>query len=152
MMLGTGRVVIVSTVLVLLALGLPGSPALAGDKSDFEGRLRAWQKAFDSGDAAAVAAFYTLDAVRMPYQAPTLKGRAAIQAHIESTFARGVASVELEVLGSDSQGKLAWACGTYALKTADGTKVQQGKWMNVSKKVDGEWLTYSDIWNTNAPD
>ena len=57
-----------------------------------------------------------------------------------------------EVLGSDSQGKLAWACGTYVLKTADGETVQEGKWMNVSKKVKGEWLTYSDIWNTNAPD
>jgi uncharacterized protein (TIGR02246 family) len=137
---------------MLLAAVALAPPALADDKSNIEMRVKAWQKAFNAGDAAAVAAHYTLDAVRMPYQAPILKGRPAIQAHTEATFERGIVGVELEVLGSDSQGKLAWACGTYVLKAADGSTVQEGKWMNVSKKVGGEWLTYSDIWNTNAPD
>jgi uncharacterized protein (TIGR02246 family) len=142
----------VSTVSILLAVLALGSPALALDKSNIEMRVEAWQKAFNAGDAAGVAAHYTLDAVRMPYQAPILKGRQAIKAHIEATYERGITGVELHVLGSDSQGKLAWACGTYVLKTADGETVQEGKWMNVSKKVKGEWLTYSDIWNTNAPE
>lgn len=142
----------VATVSLLLVSALLALPAVADDKSNMQERVKAWQAAFNAGDADALSRTYTPDAVRMPYQAPTLKGRAAIRAHFESTFEGGIAGVELEVLGADSQGKLAWACGTYVLKAADGSTVQQGKWMNVSKKVRGEWLIYSDIWNTNAPD
>ncbi len=45
---------------------------------------------------------------------------------------------------------MGWGHGTYVLMDADGSTVEQGKWMNVSKKVGGKWLIHCDIWNTDA--
>jgi ketosteroid isomerase-like protein len=135
-----------------LAFMLTASPALAGDKSDIDGRVKMWQAAFNGGDGNSVAALYTEDATRMPYQAPVIEGRAAISANIQATHDAGATKIDLKVLGSESQGSMSWAHGTYQLKNAEGSTVQKGKWMNVSKKVGKEWLIHRDIWNTDAPD
>jgi uncharacterized protein (TIGR02246 family) len=111
-----------------------------------------WEQAFNSGDAEAVAAMYAEDGTRLPYQAAPLSGREAIITNIEETRAQGIVKVDLELVASESQGSIGWAHGTYVLMTADGAKTQEGKWMNVSKKVGGEWLIQADIWNTNAPE
>lgn len=47
---------------------------------------------------------------------------------------------------------MTWGHGTYRLMDAEGTTIQSGKWMNVSKKVGGTWLIHADIWNTDAPE
>ena len=133
------------------ALLLVAAPTSAADKSDVVGRVQNWQASFNEGQAGAVAAQYTADATRMPYQAPALKGHAAIKRNIEETYALGIVKIELEVAGAESEGNMAWAHGTYVLKGADGTTMQQGKWMNVSKKVEGSWLIQADIWNTDGP-
>jgi len=149
-MRGTGAP-IGSFVVLLVAVTLAASPALAGDKSDLAGRVKVWQDAFNAGNADAVAALYTKEALRMPYQAPAIQGRAAIQGNIKMTHDAGVTKIALGVLGAESRGSLAWGHGTYVLMDANGATVQQGKWMNVSKKVGGEWRIHSDIWNTDAP-
>jgi ketosteroid isomerase-like protein len=137
---------------VTLLAALVGAPALAGDDSNIAERIVTWEKAFNAGDAKALAAHYTEDAARLVYQAPAISGRAAIMENIQATYELGLTKIDLEVLGSESQGNLAWAHGTYKLMTADGAIAQEGKWMNVSKKVKGAWMTQADIWNTNAPD
>ena len=137
----------------MLLVALVGSPAFAGsDESNIAERIVTWEKAFNAGDAKALAAHYTEDAARLVYQAPTISGRAAIVENTQATYELGLTKIDLEVLGSESQGNLAWAHGTYKLMTADGAIAQEGKWMNVSKKVKGVWMTQADIWNTNAPD
>jgi len=95
---------------------------------------------------------YTKDAQRMPYQAPTVSGNSAIPANVEASYEAGAVKVKLAVLGAESQGNLGWGHGTYELMDSAGKTVQKGKWMNVSKKVDGKWLIHADIWNTNAPE
>jgi uncharacterized protein (TIGR02246 family) len=138
---------------IALAVMLAVSPVLAGDKSDMAGRAKTWEKAFNAGDTAALAAHYTEDGTRMPYQAPTISGRSAIAEQTQGTFDSGATKIKLAVLGGESQGNLAWGHGTYQLMNAEGATVQQGKWMNVSRKVDGTWLIHADIWNTDeAPE
>jgi ketosteroid isomerase-like protein len=142
-----GRLAIGLTVIALLATSL----ALAGDKSDMAGRIVSWQKLYNSGDFDALAAQYTEDATRMPYQAPKVQGRAAI-AEMNRTFHdAGAVKIELELVGSESSGGMGWAQGTYHLMDSNGETFQKGKWMNVSKKVGKEWLILADIWNTDAP-
>ena len=144
---------VVGLCLAMLLVVLAGTPAFAGDDpTDLAGRIAKWEKAFNAGDVEALAAGYTEDASRMPYQAPTISGRAAIVKNITDTQALGLTKVELTVGGTETQGNLSWAHGTYHLMTADGATAQKGKWMNVSKKVKGEWLIAADIWNTDAPD
>lgn len=136
----------------LLVATLAVAPALAGDPSKMAKRLEAWEAAFNAGDAKALTAHYTEDAARLPYQAPTITGRAAIADQMTAMRDQGAVKIELELLGSEAQGKMGWGHGTYHLMDADGGTVQKGKWMNVSKKVGGKWLIASDIWNTDAPE
>ena len=143
----------VGVCLAMLLVVLAGAPAIAGgDDSNMAERIATWEKAFNAGDAKALAAHYTEDGARLVYQAPAISGRAAIVENIQATYDLGLTKIDLELIGSESQGNLAWAHGTYKLMTADGATAQEGKWMNVSKKVKGTWLTQADIWNTNAPD
>jgi ketosteroid isomerase-like protein len=139
--------------LAMLLAVLAGAPAIAGgDDSNMAERIVAWEKAFNAGDTKALAAHYTEDGARLVYQAPAISGRAAIMDNTQATIDLGLTKIKLTVAGSESQGNLAWAHGTYKLMTADGATAQEGKWMNVSKKVKGAWLIQADIWNTNAPD
>ncbi|NIO13634.1 MAG: DUF4440 domain-containing protein [Xanthomonadales bacterium] len=146
------RTLFVGLLALAAALTLAASPASAGkDASDLAARAAAWQKAFNAGDADAIAALYTEDGMRLPYEAPIVVGRAAVPANIQSTYDVGVTKIELEVLGAESQGNMAWGHGTYHLMDESGATVQKGKWMNVSKKIGGTWLIHCDGWNTDAP-
>lgn len=145
-----GRVRIIAIGLLVGTI-LVASPALADDKSDLAARAAAWKAAFNAGDANGVAELYTEDAMRLPYQASTIKGRAAVVANIQETYDKGITKIRLEVLGAETMGNMAWGHGSYVLMDGDGNTIQEGKWLNVSKKVGGEWLTHADIWNTNEP-
>jgi ketosteroid isomerase-like protein len=136
-------------VAIMMTLCMPLS--IAGDKSDMAGRIVTWEKQYNSGEFDALAAQYTEDATRMPYQAPAVQGREAIATMNRSYHEGGATSIDLELLGAESQGGMAWAHGTYHLKLADGSTFQTGKWINVSKKVGKQWLIQADIWNTDSP-
>ncbi|MDH3786763.1 MAG: hypothetical protein OEV00_15735, partial [Acidobacteriota bacterium] len=84
---------IVKGIMLLVAMtALVTTPVVAGDASDNAGRIKVWTKAFNSGDVSAIAAGYTEDAVRMPYQMPAVTGRDAIVENIEAARAAGAAS------------------------------------------------------------
>ncbi|HEX9637474.1 MAG TPA: DUF4440 domain-containing protein [Acidobacteriota bacterium] len=134
-----------------LMLAAPAAPG-GDDASDLAARAKAWQDAYNAGNLEAVAGLYTEDAMRLPYQAATLQGRAAIAANLKENHDAGLTKIDIKVLGTESHGDLAWGHGTYALMNAAGATVQEGKWMNVSKQIGGAWLIHSDIWNTNTPD
>jgi ketosteroid isomerase-like protein len=146
----TNRTCLVVGALLVAALAV--APALAGDPSKMAERLAKWEGAYNAGDVKALAAHYTEDATRLPYQAPTISGRVAIADHTTAIRDQGAVKIELELLGAEAQGKIGWGHGTYHLMDAEGATIQKGKWMNVSKKVGGKWLIQSDIWNTDAPE
>lgn len=137
--------------LVLMA-AIGSLPASAADDSQMLERMTAWEKAYNAGDAAGVATHYAMDATRMGYQVPAVSGRDAISDSIVQTREAGVAKVKLTLGGSETAGNMGWAHGTYTLMDADGNKLQHGKWMNVSKRIKGNWMIQADMWNTNEPD
>jgi len=53
-----------------------------------------WDRQFNAGDAAALAALYAENAVSMPPSLPTLQGRRALQADFESFFSANEARHE----------------------------------------------------------
>ncbi len=135
----------------VIVVTLAAVPAFAGDASDMAKIVASWQASFNAGNAKAIAAMYAEDAMRLPYQAPTVSGRQAIVENIQGTLDQGIVKIELKLGASESHGDMAWAHGTYHLMTADGATAQMGKWMNVSKKVGDGWQIQCDIWNTDAP-
>ena len=136
----------------IIGLLLAVTPVVAGDDSDMAGRLVTWQKAYNSDDLDALQAMYTEDGCRMPPNAETVSGSEAMQEFNKRGKELGWAEVTLGLTSSATSGDWGWATGTYVILGADGSELDHGKWMNVSKKVDGKWLIHADIWNTNAPE
>ncbi|UCG87442.1 MAG: DUF4440 domain-containing protein [Gemmatimonadota bacterium] len=115
----------------------------------------AYTEAVLAGDADAVAALYTENAIEMPPDMPSREGRAAIRAAYAAEGgvpqAFTVTSVEIDGLGG-----LAFDRGTWSwtgVVAAEGEPVTlTGKYlMVVRQQQDGSWLWTTGIWNSDAP-
>jgi ketosteroid isomerase-like protein len=144
------RVVCCGLVL-LLSAALAAVPAAAADKSDVAGRAATWEKEYNAGNLAGVVALYAPDGCRMPPNQEAVHGRDAILAQLKAGKDRGAAQVKIVVTGAESSGDVGYGTGTYVITGADGSHVDHGKWMLVSKKTDGKWKTQCDIFNSDMP-
>jgi len=142
------RRIAVGLVALALALPLPAF-AQAGDLHAQIGKMdQAWQKAYNAGDAAALAALYTKDAKLMPPGVEPASGSAAIQAFFTKDIAQGAKNTLTtgDVVGS---GDFALATGGWVANTSDGKHLDHGQYMTLYKKVDGGWKIYRDTWNSS---
>lgn len=105
-------------------------------------------------DWAAVARFFTVDAVRFPPHRPPVRGRDAIRAWLE-TFPpiQDFRITADEILGCDD---VAFVRGSYALTVAsdsgDAPVTDRGHYMGVLRKqTDGSWLWASDMVSSELP-
>jgi uncharacterized protein (TIGR02246 family) len=115
-------------------------------------------KATLAGDAKAIVALYTEDAVEMPPNQPLVKGRAAIQQYYEKLFASGlkVASFTLNHIETRGVGDTAYDVGTYqqnltppgATAASDAT----GKYVVILKRSGGAWKVAYAIYSGDRPD
>jgi ketosteroid isomerase-like protein len=144
----TKRVACFGLTLMLGAL-LAAVPAAAVDKSDLAGRAATWEKEYNAGNLAAVQALYASDGCRMPPNQEAVHGGEAILAQLKSGKDRGFAQVKVAVTAAESSGDLGYGMGTYVITGADGSHIDHGKWMNVSKKSNGQWKTQCDIFNSD---
>jgi len=139
-----GLVVVVGVVLAVM-------PALAADRSGVAERAAAWEKDYNAGDLAGVAALYADDGCRMAPNLPLAKGHDAILANLKASKDQGVATVKITVTAAESNGNLSIGAGTYEISSADGKHLDHGKWMLYSKKAKGVWKTVCDIYNSDMP-
>ena len=144
----------IAVALVALALSLP-LPALAQTgtadlRAQAEKMDRAWEKAYNAGDAAAVAALYTKDAKVMAPGAAPVSGTNAIQALFAAEMGQGVKDTltQEDVVGF---GDYALETGSYVANSADGKHLDHGSFMTLLKKVDGGWKIHRDTWNSSMP-
>ncbi len=118
-------------------------------------------RAFTAGDAAALAALVTEDAIWMPPEEPAISGRAGVEARYNDLFAElhgqftSVAH-SLEVIEVRVCGDWAMARGRYRLElrlpTVPRPIVITGKNVHTYlRQPNGSWLIASDIWNSDAP-
>jgi ketosteroid isomerase-like protein len=146
----TKRVVCCGLVLMLGAV-LAAVPAAARDKSDVAGRAATWEKEYNAGNLAAVQALYAADGCRMPPNQEIARGSDAILAQLKAGKDRGLAKVKIVVTSAESSGGLGYGSGTYEVMGDDGSHLDHGKWMLVSKKMNGKWITQCDIFNSDMP-
>ena len=116
----------------------------------------AWESAALAGDAAALTALYTEDAILMPPNAPKSEGSAAIEAGFSELLAMApftAIDIVTEGVEVSASGDMAWAHGSYtSTNTVAGVPYPDtGKWANVSENRDGQWLMVVDIWNSDTP-
>lgn len=140
--------------LVALALALPlPAFAQAGDadlRAQIEKVDRAWEKANNAGDAAALTALYTKDAQILPPGADPVSGAKAIQAMFTADVAQGaqMALTQKEVTGF---GDYALETGSFVATSKDGKHLDHGSFMTFLKKEGGGWKIYRDTWNSSMP-
>jgi uncharacterized protein (TIGR02246 family) len=121
------------------------------------GKVReAYVAAENAGDAAALTALFTSDAVLMPPNAPAASGKEAIQSFLQSqndAFSFELAVTQAEVVAS---GDWAYTHGTYTLEATPKPKGKavedSGKYLNVlAHQPDGSWKIARQIWNSDNP-
>ncbi len=112
------------------------------------------EDAFSKGDAAAAAALYTEEARVLPPNGPTLVGREAIQNFWQTNIDAGVSDFKITALEVGVARDLAYEIGEYALtiQPEEGEAIRdQGKYVVVWKRENGEWKLDVDIFNSNMP-
>jgi ketosteroid isomerase-like protein len=139
-------VALVAVVGLLMSL-----PAWAGGIEDYASMAKAWEAAYNTGDAAAVAGFYTEDGMRLPPNMAMVKGREAIQGQVQQGMDRGGVKVTIDMVEYEVKEDLGFGRGTYAIMDAEGKTIDQGKWVEIGRLVAGKWYTYCDIWNSDMP-
>ena len=108
-------------------------------------------EAFGRQDAAGLARVYAEQAVALPPNAESIRGRDAIQQMWQGAFATGLTACRIETLAVESAGDLAVEEGRYTLYAGDNKVADEGKYIQIWKREGGQWFSHRDIWNSSRP-
>jgi uncharacterized protein (TIGR02246 family) len=129
--------------------GTNAAPADEGLMAEF---VRAWEAAYNAGDAAAVAALYTADGKVSFPDSPAAEGRAAIEARLREGMMDGTARIEIHDVGSMDLGG-GWLVdgGWYGYRAmVEGAQVENvGGYLSLMRQAaDGSWQTHWSVVNS----
>lgn len=128
--------------LFLLAFSLP----TAAQDNPVIRQIKAFQTAFNAGDAETLSAFYTEDGALFPPRAGTVLGRAAIADHYARAFDSGVSGLRINLLELRQHGpETAIEIGETTVDTA--TLRIHGRYLHVWTRDAGTWRLSRDIFN-----
>jgi uncharacterized protein (TIGR02246 family) len=141
---------IVRSTLMAVSLLICTAPAMAQSKAVIQKLNDAWMAAFNKGDGTAVAALYAEDAYLLPPGGDMIKGRDKIAA-FWSDAAQKMGDAKLTTIDVIRLGRnAALEIGTVGLKIkGDPPQDFVGKYAVVWRRIDGQWVLASDIWNAN---
>lgn len=111
----------------------------------------AYNKAFNRGDAAGCAAFFTEDVILLAPDQPMTRGKRAFEETYRSRMGKASGGTHSNALVEFGvEGDLAYQVGTFAIT---GTKPpEQGKFVNVLRRqADGAWRVAVSIFNSDKP-
>jgi len=136
-----------------------GVDAIAADAAADVAAMHAvdqyWLKAYNAGDADALAGLYDEKAILMPPGAPAAHGRAAIRMFLAADVAGSTKAGIMFHLGPNPDGgvngDMGWVSGTYSVTDKSGKTIDTGKYLSVSKKEGGKWRYIRDTWNSDGP-
>lgn len=143
-----------------ISIALTGAavPALAADAAREVAAIQAvdevFVKAYNSGDVATVVAQYDDHAILQAPGTPEAVGKAAIRTFFAADIPESAKAGAKFVLNPGAtggvSGDLGWSSGTFKVTDKDGKVLDKGKYLSVSRKVNGKWLYIRDMWNSDA--
>jgi uncharacterized protein (TIGR02246 family) len=147
--------ILAATLLALVACAKTPAPDTAVADADAIRAVNvAWNKAYNAGDGAGIAALYTEDAVLMAPGAPLVRGKASISEYYAKDAAAfaaaGLTVADAPTSDVAQSGDLAWQSGTYMTTDKSGATVEAGKFLTVFQRKDGKWMIIRDTWNSDA--
>ena len=120
-------------------------------KKVIEEKNTAFAKAFVSGDSAYLVNHYTQDGKLFPPNSEAVVGRAAISVVISEYLKFGIKEFHDETTALYGNEENLIEEGNYFMGDGKGNTIDKGKYMDVWRKIDGEWKVYSNIFNTSMP-
>lgn len=110
--------------------------------------------AFNRGDAAAIAIYFTEDGILMAPGSPALTGREAVEGYYQQIFDQYVTELDSYYEEVKVSGDFAFGRGiaevTLTPRNGGERIVSTSKYVNLLRRQeDGSWLTTHDIWNEN---
>lgn len=125
------------------------------DSSEMRAVIKAandeFMTAFNSGDAAGLAALYTEDGQLMPPNAGSMTGREAVQGFWQAVMDMGVKKAAIITGEVEGHGDTAIEVSRFQLFGEGEQELDQGKFIVVWKQVDGQWRLHRDIFNSSNP-
>ena len=111
-----------------------------------------FSEAFARGDAKALAAMYTSDAIAFPPDSEMIRGNEAIGEFWKATRDSGVRGAALTTVDVGRSGDVAYEVGKVSLTIRSAGKeptTAMAKYVVVWKRqADGSWKLHRDIWNS----
>jgi ketosteroid isomerase-like protein len=138
-----------SLTLLVVALGAC-APTGSQESAELAAAAEVWAEAFNAGDIEAVAAMYTEDTRILPPNGEMALGRDVVRATFGGMADAGIKG-ELQPVEAMVAGDMGYRVGTYSLTGPDGSPIDSGKFIEIWKLVNGEWLITNDIWNSDSP-
>lgn len=149
------------TVALCVLIATISSAAFAGSAGESDGVREAraaieaanasFSEAFARGDAKALAALYTPDAMVFPPDSDVIRGNEAIGSFWKTTRDGGVRSATLTTTDVGRSGDVAYESGTVSLTIqpagAEATTVVEKYVVVWMRQSDGAWKLHRDIWN-----
>jgi uncharacterized protein (TIGR02246 family) len=137
-----------------VSCNIPAEPSTENEKKLITEISEARAKAFNEGDAGAIAIHFTEDAQLMAPGKPAATGKAAVRTYYQSIFDEYNTQLESHYEEVEVSGNMAYGRGfakvTLVSKKGGAPIVSTAKYLNILKKQpDGLWKTTHDIWNGN---
>jgi ketosteroid isomerase-like protein len=117
-----------------------------------------WTVALQKSDTDKIISFFNTDAVAMKPNTPISIGLQAIRKERESSFTDTTMlyktySSKIDTIEVSASGDLAYVRGTDRITTKipNGLVDDMGKWVDIWKKINGEWKVVVNIWNSDMP-
>jgi ketosteroid isomerase-like protein len=124
-------------------------------KRAVENGNRMFGEGIRKGEAAAVGALYTEDALLMPPNFEMIRGQSSTQGFWGGAIKMGVKDAVLTTVELTELGNLVHEVGNYALKIQPEGQAafeDKGKYIVLWKKMpDGSLKMHRDIWNSSLP-
>ena len=131
---------------------------IQAEKNAIQSMEDQWFVAFKTSDVEKIMSFYTSDAVLMDPNKPIIIGLEGIRNNANSMFTDttlllNTYSGTVDVIEVSTSGDFAYARGQQQItvKTKEGLVKDEGKWVDVLKKIDGQWKVIVSIGNSDLP-
>jgi len=149
---GLVAAVLACSTLVLVEVRAAGKSSVPAEVAQAADHFRA---AVNAKDVKKVASLYAEDAVLLPPNSETIRGRAGIEDYWRNMIDQEFTVASTKSIDAFVSGKLAYETGNYeiSLKLPSGVTItDKGKYMNVMRRgSDGHWSLAYDIWNSSLP-
>jgi ketosteroid isomerase-like protein len=139
----------IKTLAVIFGFAVATTPVFAAEMdTSMCPNAKAWQDAFNRGDADGVINLYTSDAIETT---PTgiRVGQAAVRERVKDILKAGLKGQSNSVTKCFTDGNLRWSVGEWGVETPQGHG--SGFWTSIEAKQGNTWKIANLTWNVTPP-